>query len=479
MSVERKALSALKWAAAGRLAGQTVSWIVTLVVLRLLSPTDYGLMAMVTVVIAISAAIADFGIGASIVQARALERSELQRLAGFVLVVHVALALLIVAGAPLAADFFNDQRLTLLIRASALQFVFAALGAVPEAMARRALSFKWLATVELASTIAMSLCTLALAWLGHGVWALVGGALIGAAFRSALLVARGDNVVPSFRLFGIASHLDYGWRAAASHILWSVIGQADAMIGGRLLPRDALGSYAVALQLAMLPMHKIMGVINPVAFTAVARLQDETQRLRLRLLLAARLVCGVSVPLLWGLGAVAPEVVLVVLGEKWSAVIIPLQLISLIVPLRMLGALLTTAIAATGRADLVLRNTLIVAAIWPACFVVGAQWGAQGLAASWLVAAPASFAVNVPAMSRALGLRFMQVIEPIGPTLLSGVAMIGGVAALRWAMGEASVWLVAPILIGAGAAVYLALIALLDRGLLHELRRLVSDRRAA
>ncbi len=173
MSIERQAVSALKWSAISKVVGQLVSWAVTVLVIRLLSPDDYGLIAISAVIISIFTSIAELGLGASIVQSRAISKNELEKLAGALLALNLGLGLIVGLAAPLAGALFNDSRLIDVVRVSALQFLFNAAATVPQSMVYREMRFKWLAFVDLASGLMTSLITLALAWRGAGVWALV------------------------------------------------------------------------------------------------------------------------------------------------------------------------------------------------------------------------------------------------------------------------------------------------------------------
>ena len=132
------------------------------------------------------------------------------------------------------------------------------------------------------------------------MWALVLGSLAGGGLRAALLLVGGKSVRPVFRLDGIARHLGFGGVFTANRLAWQVLSQSDVLIVGRLLTKEAVGVYSVAVQLATLPMHKIMDVVNQVTFSTVARLQGELPRLRERLLDASRLLTFLSVPVAWG-----------------------------------------------------------------------------------------------------------------------------------------------------------------------------------
>lgn len=476
MDVERRAVAAVKWAAAGRLASQLVTWAITIFVMRLLQPADYGLMALVAVATTVAAAVSEAGINSTIIQAKDLDDGVLRKLAGLTLVANGLLFAAVVAVAPLASAFFGEPRLQPLMQVAALQFILAGIGAVPQSLAARNLRFKMLAGVDLAGTVATALVTLLMAWSGWGVWSLVGGSLFGAALRVVLLLASGGNVRPSFDLRGLSAPLGFGSRMALATILWSLILQSDALIGGRFLDATQLGIYAVSLHLATLPMQKLMSVVNQVAFATVARLQDEAERLRSRLLLGQRLMASLAVPALWGLAAVAPELIGLLLGGKWEQAVVPLQLVAAVVPLRMTAMLLSTAVLGVGRADIALRVTLTAGLVWPVCFAIGAQWGPVGLAASWLVAVPLAFALNLARLCRAMHLASTEVMRAIAPAISCGAIMVAAVVLVRAALPVLPPTVALATLVVAGALAYFASILVVDRTLRPALCEILRSR---
>ena len=478
MEVERQAIAGLKWMTIAKLAGQGVSWAVTLIVLRLLSPADYGLMAISAVIISIMTGVAEFGLGASLVQARTLDRRELAQLAGAFATLNVGCGVVVIAAAPIVAELLGDPRLADVIRVSSLQFVLNAIDAVPQSLTQRGMKFSVLAKIELVVTLLSSVATLALAYIGAGVWALVFGNLAGGILRTALFLAQGTGVWPSFAFRGIGRHVRFGGAVTAARMFWQVAHQADVLVAGRFLTEGAVGLYSVSLHLATLPMQRAMGIVNQVAFPTMARLQDEASRLHERLLQAIRLLGFAAIPALWGISAVAPEFVDVVLGEKWHAAILPLQVLSLVAPLRMLAAFLATALAAVGRADLELRNTIVSSIILPIAFLIGVRWQLDGLALSWLIAMPVVLTINFPRTSLALGLTAAQIVSALRAPLVAGAAMYGVVLGARFLLATQDEFLRLPVLIAVGAAAYLAAVSLLDRGVWADVRRVASALRA-
>lgn len=477
MNIERNAITGLKWTGAARLIGQLSTWAVTLIVIRILAPQDYGVMAISAVIIGLSSNIAELGLGSSIVQTPSLATQDLARVAGLAVALNLAIALLVVVLAPLAGQLYGDSRLTSVIQVSSLQFVPVALGAVPQALATREMRFKWLAAVELASGLAASLTTVALAMSGAGVWSLVLGGLAGSSVRAILLV-RDSWITPSFDFAGIRRHVAFGGTLTAARLVWQVVNQSDVLIAGRFLTQEAVGVYSVSMHMATLPMQKLMGIINQVAFPTVARLQDDPIRLREQLLFALGMLNFVAVPTMWGLSAVAPEFVALVLGPKWTNAVFPLQIASLIVPLRMCSAVISTATIGVGAAFLDLRNMLVNLVVLPLAFVVGVRWGVDGLAIGGAVGLMVVLGLTLPRMCKVLGLDPLQVARTGTAPMVAGLALYGAVVLTRQLWPAADLLLRFPALILVGGLAYLAAITVIDPKVWRDAKRLVAALRA-
>jgi O-antigen/teichoic acid export membrane protein len=474
MQIEQQAAQGLKWSSIATLLGQAVSWAVTLAVFRLLTPEDYGLMALSMVLVSVVAGVAEFGLGSALVQMPTLDQRDTARVGGALATLNIACGLVMVLGAGLFARLLGDVRLTPILQVLSLQFVLTAIESVPLSLAQRNMDFKRLAGIELIATLVGSLMTLVLAWLGAGVWALVIGNLSGAALRTILYVALGGFVWPSFNFRGIGPHLRFGGAVTVARFLWQLTYQADMLVAGRLFTHQAVGFYSVSMHLATLPMTKVMGIINQVAFPAVARLQDELPRLRQRLLDALRMLALAAVPGLWGISSVAPEFVEVVLGERWEESILPLQLVSFIAPLRMLNAVLATAVTAVGRADLELRNTVVAAIVLPTAFFIGAHWGLAGLALSWVCAVPLIFALNFWRTLGALGFGFSELAAATRGPVIAGVVMYAAVTAARLPLTGIDDLPRLVILIPVGAVAYLGVVRITDRKIWSDARKLAA-----
>lgn len=477
MSIERQAAAGLKWTALSKTFAQILNWAITLIVVRLLLPEEFGLMAMSLAIIAVLAIAADLGLGASLVRVAKVDRPIWAKMHGLVIVLNLAAGILLIALAPVAAWLLREPRMTLIIQVLAVQFAFAAFSSVPQAIATRNMEFKWLAWIEVVSGLVTNLCTLTFAWLGAGVWSLVVGYVVGGALKAVLLSTGSHWVWPAFKFSGVREHVRFGGALTVSRMVWQFTSQLDVLIGGRILGKEAMGFYSVAVVIASLPMQKIMTIVNQIAFPTVARMQSDPERLRRRLIDAIRLIAFIGVPVSWGIAVVAPEFVTLVLTNRWTAATLPIQILCVIIPFRMLGSLLVTAAVAGGSGVSEVRSALAAIAILPAAFLIGVQWGAVGLASAWVIGIVLIYGFLMPRVVELLGIRLQSIGRSILPSVLAGIAMVAAVVLTRTIVLDFNVAVQLVLLIAAGAVTYLLLISVLDRPIWRDLRQVASAMR--
>ena len=444
-------MSGLRWVAASRLAGQVISWAGTLYVIRVLAPSDYGLAAICSAVISIISMIAEFGFGAAIVQAKTLDKPQIRGIYGASLLFAGALFAGVVALAPAIAWFFRAPEVTWLVRVSALQLVIAAFAMLPGAFLARDMSFRLAAPISIVGGLVGTLASVGLAMYGYGVWSIIVGPLVGAALNTLLLnLVSPQHYWPSLDLAPARDLIKFGFQVATTRVVSYVFVQADVLIAGRILDKTALGEYSIAMHLAMLPVSRVMGILNTVAYPAIAKMHRDGHDMRPHLLQALRLAGYLLIPLLWGLAAIAPWLVGTVLGSQWTGAIVLLEIVGLVFPLRMIGVLMSSAVQGMGRADIELRNTFTGLAVLPACFLVGANFGAVGLAGAWAVGLPLMIAINVRRSQAVLAISLFDA--------LWALARPAGCAALMLASVRLAGYLSGPI--GASPAGLAGLIAL-------------------
>jgi O-antigen/teichoic acid export membrane protein len=210
-------------------------------------------------------------------------------------------------------------------------------------------------------------------------------------------------------------------------------------------------------------MQRTSGMINGVAFSAFARIQHDPEAVARNTRLAVRLMAFVTFPVLWGIAAVAPELVDLAIGPAWRQAVLPLTLVALTIPFRMIGSVVSTTIMSMGRVDIALYTTVVGALVVPPLFVVGAHYGIVGLSFAWLVVAPAMFALNLFRSLPILGLSIPEIGSELWRPLAVSAVMFAVVEALRRGLDG---WTDAPrfvALVAAGVVVYAGGMRLIHR----------------
>lgn len=480
MSHKAEFIRSLRWLAAGRLAGQLLSWVGTIWVMRLLSPDDYALVAICTAVLTLVTLVAELGFGSAIVQAKAIATEEARAIFGAALAFSALCALVMAAAAPALATFYSAPQAEPMIQVSALTLVFGALATVPDAYLRREMAFARLSVLELLSNVAAMAFTLALALKGAGAWSLVGGPVLGTALRALLLhVFWPQRLWPSGDFKRAKPLLRFGLTVSASRMATFVFGQADVMIGARFLSKPALGEYSIAMHLAMLPMSKLMSMVNSVAFPAIASMNRSDAMAASALLGSLRVLAVVVVPALWGLAAIAPWLVPVLLGPAWAGAVLPLQVVCVVLPLRLLSVLMSTALQGLGHAGLDLRNTLTGVFVFPPLFLAGAQFGALGLAGAWMLGLPVVVGLNLRRAAPVLQVGIGTVLRALAAPAAVAALLAAFIVAAGTAGGDLARGIPGLLGLSAGSVVaYLALLALLDRSSARQLLEFFGGRRA-
>jgi O-antigen/teichoic acid export membrane protein len=466
----RRVVSSLKWQAGAQAIGQVVTWLSTLVVIRLLSSEDYGLLAMAGVLTNFFLLIADMGVGAASVQAAELSDDDLGQLSGLAILTNVGGFLLAVPAAPLVAAYFREPALVEIIVAQSVAFLFMALYLLPQAQLVRAMDFRRKARVDSTAMILSALIAIGGALAGLGVWALVAANIgLHAARTVGYRRAAGLNVAPRFGGGASRRFLAFGLVLTADRLLFFAFSQADVVIGGRVLGPELLGVYTVAMSIAVIPLDKIVPIINQVAFAAYSRIQGEADRVRRSLVQTVRIVSFGAFPIFLGLAVVAPDLVAAVLGTKWESVVVPMQLLSLMLPMKAVASVLPPALYGTGQPMVSVVNLVISLALMLVALLLGVPYGLVGLCLAWVFAYPVIFTITTTRTARAVGASPREVFAACGFPLGAGLLMaavtfvVAGVLPSAWPPG-----LRLPIEVATGVAVYSVTTWMIKRSLIDE-----------
>lgn len=468
--LKHQVLKSLAWLAIFKYAGQIITWAITIYVIRILNPADYGLMAQAYVFVGFLAMLSEFGIGVALVQAKEIDLQLLKEFFGFVVSLNCLLAGLLFIGAPLLSAYFKEPLLIEIFRVLSSVFILLGLYSIPQSIILRNMEFRLKAKVDFLAAIGAALVTLALALSGYGVWALVIGTL-----STHVILVLGYNcvgqsvLVPSFSFKKLRSLISFGGYLTGSRLLWYFYTKADIVISGRFLSNETLGVYSVAMNLSSLPLEKFFPIVNQVAFPAYSKIQSDITAVQKNLLKSIRLISIFLFPVFFGLFAIAPDLIILLLGTEWAEVILPFQILCLIMPLRGLRSLFAPMLNGIGRPDIEFYNVILTAIIMPICFVIGIYWGLIGLSLAWLIGYSGAFLITSNRCLKVVKLRMYHLVREVKKPFVFSVCMLLGVKVLSQYMvivNFISIGLISSTL--AGVIIYCFLFFLFDRKSFNE-----------
>lgn len=433
---DRSLLKGIAWSGGVKWGVQVLSWISTLFVARLLSPTDYGLFGMAAVVLNFLTMVNEFGLGAAVIARRDLSQAEIAQLNGFaVLLSIIGLMVTSLMAAPVARYFGSPNVEGILLTMSGL-LVLGGLRSVPASLLERDLQFKTLALIEGGQSVVQAFAAVALALLGFGYWALALSLVIGGSFSAGAVLFLHRHPLAWPRAQVIRQIVTTGWQLLVTRVVWYFSSSSDVLVAGRMLGASAVGTYSMAWSIAMVPVDKVTSLIGRVAFPLFASVQQDISSVRRYLLSFTEGLALVTIPAACGLAIIADDVVQLALGEQWGAVVVPLRLLAAFTALRSITPLLPHILNVTNGTRYGMYNSVFAALLGIAAFYVGSFWGVAGIALAWVIVHPITTVPLFVWVFRALHISVGDYLRAVYPALSSTLVMAVVLGSLRQVIPE-------------------------------------------
>ena len=446
------------WRSGSQIVAQIVLWSATLLVVRLLEPSDYGLFAMTQVISAIFAVFNGSGFASALVQSDSADDKQIAQVFGMMILLNGALATIQLIIAPLAAAHFNQPIVGDMLRVLALSYLAMPLIQVPTAVLSRGLDFKKQAIANFTAALASAVTALSCAYSGLGVWTLVITPLVMFYVRGiGLMIASGLWLRPSFNFRGSGSTMAFGGALLVSQMLWVVQSQADIAIAGSMFDPHHLGLYSEALFLTQIFTAKFIPPLNEVAFPSYVELKNSGTVVASAFVSTVRLTMFVAAPLYIGMAVTAAPFIETVFGSKWLEMIPFVQLLALAMPFFALQIIFSPATNAMGKPSIYVTSSAAGAVIMPTAFLIGIQYGALGLGYAWLVGAPLLVLITAVVSLPTIGARARDIVRAVLPSALAAGIMAGAVLLTATLLIGFPAPARLAILVAVGAAVYLGI----------------------
>ena len=421
---KQKVLSGLFWRFAERCGAQGVSFVVSIVLARLLAPEVYGTIALITVFTAVLQVFVDSGMGNALIQKKDADNDDFSTVFYFNMAVCCVLYLGMYIAAPYIAEFYNDGELTAVVRVLSLTLIISGVKNVQQAYVSRNMLFKNFFYATLGGTIGAAAIGIAMAYMGYGVWALVVQQVFNAAVDTVILwITVKWRPGRTFSLQKLKGLFSFGWKMLVSGLLDTVYGNLRQLLVGKIYSSSDLAYYNRGQQFPNFIVNNINSSIDSVLFPVMSSVQDDRERVKDMTRKSIKVSVYVMAPLMMGLAFTAESVVRLVLTDKWLACIPFLRIFSITYMFYPIHTANLNAIKAMGRSDLFLKMEILKKAVGLVLMISSIQFGVLAMAYSMLLGNVISQVINSWPNRKLLGYSYADQIKDILPSILLAVFM--------------------------------------------------------
>jgi len=428
--IKHHSIKAVKWSMLAELISCSIRPIVLLIMARLLSPSDFGVVGIATISIGLAQIFQEFGFGKALIQTETDVEAYTNNAFWINTGVGLFIYILIYFSAPLIAHFFDSYQSIIVLRVLCIQIIITGLYSVQYSSLKRKMNFRSIFYVRFTASLFPGVISILLALLGFGVWSLVFSSLL-ASFIQAILFWRMSEWRPkwSFDFIILKRMILFSrWIFLEGVLAW-LISWGDSIILGHYMGIDDLGIYRVGSTLIIFISTIFFSPIVSVALSYFSRLQSNMCDLQKSYLKLTQLIITFALPLCMGIALLAKPIVAIFLGEKWLGVEIVVSLMSIRLGIGWIVGLNSTVYTAIGKPGLNVRLLLIVTAISIPAYIIGARYGLLVFCLVRLGSTLVDNLLNYLIAKKTLKLPFYYLMKPIFLSL-SGTAIMAAVIVL-------------------------------------------------
>lgn len=423
-SLKKKTAKGFFWSGIDRLSSQGIQFVFSLLIARLLMPSDYGVVAMLGIFIAISQVFIDSGFATALVQKVDRTETDCSTVFYFNIVASVIAYIALWIASPWIAGFYNTPLLEPVTKVVALNLIFGAFSGVQNAKMTIALDFKTGAKISVAVTVLTGIVGLLLAYNGWGVWALVFQSLFSVILRTVLLwclVRWRPRWVFSWKSF--KRMFSFGSRLMASSLLDIVYNNVYVLVIGKRFSSSTLGYYSQAESLVVLPSSGITNVLQRVTFPVLCSIQNEAERMASIYRRFLSMAAFIVFPLMIGLSAVADPFIRLVLTDKWAGTIYLLQILCFSLMWYPIHAINLNILQVKGHSDYFLKLEIIKKAFGACVLCVTIPMGLVAMCYGRVFSSVLMLAVNTYYTRKLLGYGFFSQLRDLLHILIHALVM--------------------------------------------------------
>lgn len=395
-NLKQKSYKAFAWDFIGKISGQSVGFIISILLARLLAPEDFGLLAMVNVVIVLSASLVDMGLGVALIQRKDVNSAHYGSVFFFNITVGIILASLLFFTAPLVGVFYENSQLIPIARTMAVLFILRSIGNVLRVKLRKELLYSIPTKADLFAALFSGVIGVIMAFKGFGVWSLVAQSIINPLVANVYIFYKYSwRPQLIFKWQALKELWGFGFRMFLSGILNTVFNNADSLIIGKLFSPASLGYYFRARSLNMYITQYSSQSIMSVLMPALSTVQNDLERFKAIVFKSYHLINFMAFLLTGLFFVIGEDLILFLFGEKWQPSIAMFKLIILTGYVYPLSSILVNVLSAKGNSKDFLKLELIKKALAGAALGFGFIWGIEGFLVAKIISSSLSVWVNI------------------------------------------------------------------------------------
>lgn len=455
-SLKNKTIKGSVWSGIDNIIFVGVSFLVSIVLARLLSPDDYGLISIIGIFTAVSTTLINGGFNSALIRKKDVNENDYNTAFICNLGVSILIYSVISFCAPWIADFFHREELTALTRISSVGIIVGALTMVQQTRLTKRIDFKSQTKITIAASASSGIIGIFFAYIGFGVWALVVQQLTAQIIRSVLLLIV-NKWIPMLR-FSIRSFHElfgFGWKIMVSRLLDTVWKEFILVVVGKYYSPTTLGQFTRANQFSVLFSSNLTSVIERVTYPVLSSIQDDKERMVSAYRRIIKITMFVTANSMFFLGAISDPLLYCLIGAKWLEAATYLPLICLSGSVYPLHAINLNMLQVQGRSDLFLGLEIIkkIIAIGPLC--VGAFVGIMPMLWTNIITCVIFFFLNSYYPGKLLGYSSWMQLKDIAPTY--GIATFIALSVYFLKFLSISYWLILPLQIIVGGIAFFTL----------------------
>ncbi len=425
-SLKQKTTKGLFWSSVERFSNQGMSFLFSVILARMLDPSDFGIIAMITIFFAVAQSFVDSGFSNALVRKTDRREEDLSTCFYFNIGVGIMAYIVLFLIAPLVASFYNQPILSPIIRITGLGVALNSLCVVQQALFTIKIDFKSQAKVTLSATIISGIVGVILAYQGYGVWALVWQGVVMSLVRMGLLWLMSKwRPTTGFSKSSFNYLFGYGSKLLASGLLDTIYNNIYPIVIGKFYTPAQLGNYSRALSFAQLPSSNITSILQRVTFPVLSTIQDDIPRLQANYRRLLKLSAFIIFPLMMGLAAVAFPMIRLILTPKWEGCSLYLQIICFALMWYPIHAINLNLLQVKGRSDLFLRLEIIKKIVGVCIMCITIPLGITAMCIGMVASSLISLFINTYYTGKLINIGCLKQMRDLTPIFINSLIMGG------------------------------------------------------